>query len=336
LQIKRRDIMKMRFVATIFSIMVFASFIVAGCDGSGNSGESVNWEGETMPAVIDTSSAEGMAVDATLSPFDDYEGGSDPLGLGEGGSGVLEIVANPAKAFDFASRFVNGDEVATYLDVSARPLVVDCTEPERFYGDEGYFEIYGCADSEDEDWFKIDFKFVGYDYGDVFINGRLIISGTESEQKIVFRDLVTQSDFEDSYLDGWVEYEDDTAGQVVTITYNLAVIDSFNDEAHWLDDYVIVADYDSDEVTLSGNFYDFEEGYVTLTTETVLDWDLTMGAEGLEWADHPTGGTVKLTGADGYWISITFSPTGFYIEVNFMGDEGVDATIPDIGEIPWV
>ena len=89
---------------------------------------------------------------------------------------------------------------------------------------------------------------------------------------------------------------------------------------------------------MSGRFYDSIEGYVDLTTESVLNWDVDMDAQGeLVWnEDHPTAGTVKLTGADGYWISITFNSIGYYVNINYTGDDASDITVPTIGETPWI
>jgi hypothetical protein len=280
---------------------------------------------------------EAASRSTTRDTFNDYGGSLDPLALGAGGVGFLDLVSGPGRAIDFARGFAGGLAVPSPLDAAAAPLAVICTDPYREYGLEGYFDMVLCGDTSNEDWVKLDTNFVDYDDGSAYIDGRLIISGTEYDIRVVFRDLVTVSAVEESYIDGWVEYEDDTFGQVVTVTYDLAVIDFLHEKAFWLNDYVITADYGADEVTLSGRFYNYERGYVTLSTPTVLNWDLTMDPEeGLVMADHPTGGTVKLTGAGGYWISITFSPTGYFVAVNYEGDGDPDAYFPIMGEYPWV
>jgi len=335
---ERRRVMRKRdSIPVLLAVAAILSAMVA-CGGGGGTSESVNYTGVTMPAVIDTTSAVDVALNATLGAMDEYDSAPVPLGLdADVAGGFLQLASNPGKAFDFAERFRSVGSGADLLDVSAQPLAKYC-DSGREDGISGYMTGEICIDTGNPDWLKLDITFVDYNDGVVYIDGRFIIVGTEYDHTIIFRDLVTESAVEDSYIDGWVDYTEDTLGQVVTITYNLAVIDAYNGEAFWLDDYVIVADYGNDEVTLSGNFYDFNDGYVTLTTETVLDWDLTMDEfDGLIWADHPTGGTVKLTGSQGYWISITFTTTGYYIQVNYTGDDDVaDITLPSIDEYPWI
>jgi len=183
-----------------------------------------------------------------------------------------------------------------------------------------------------------------YDNGALgYLDGELEVQGTIDSAiedgdfigpvAVIFRDLVTIMLGENSYVDGWAIYTE--GANTVSLNYNMCVIDSLSGKAFWMDDYTITIDHVNDQVTLSGTFYDSVEGYVDLTTETVLSWDVDLDVSGeLLWNDpNPTAGTVKLTGANGYWISITFSPTGYYVDINYTGgDDIVDVTI---GEILW-
>jgi len=327
---------------------------MVACGGGGGGGglnESVNYTGETLPAFIDTTSAVQLALDATIGTNDaDGYGGGSFLSVPGNGTGGLDLARNPGQALSLLRGFMDDGGSAQPLGASVEPLSVECMSVFSSTGSVGgTMTMRICADPVEyygsRYWMSMTLIFDEYDNGSDYQDGELAVQGTFDETigpegdldgpvTVIFRDLVTNDSFsgEDSYIDGWAIYTKGT--NTVSITYNMNIIDSASGDACWMDDYTILVDHVNDEVTLSGRFYDAVAGYVDLTTETVLSWNVNMSAEGeLTWVeDHPTAGTVKLTGADGYWISITFSPTGFIVNVNYTGDDASDVTI---GPIAW-
>jgi len=354
--------MKARILISAVVVMAVMPFIMAACGGGGGGSstslsESVNYSGQALPAVIDTNSAVQLALDSTVggTSADEYGGGLFlNADTGSGDTGGLALVKDPGSAIAMM-KTLKGEAVPVQpLGLVAEPLSIQCqsmvldTTPTG-----GSVTLQICADPNEyygtRYWVRMSMVFDEYDAGGNFQDGTLVVQGTFDETigpegdfdgpvTVAFRDLVTVNGItgEDSYIDGWAVYVE--TGGTVAITYNVAIIDSASGKSCWMDDYTLTVDYDNDLVTLSGRFYDATAGYVDLVTEVTLEWDVDMDVNGeLVWNDdHPTAGRVKLTGADGYWISITFTPTGYYLQVNYTGDDAADINLPDIGEFPWI
>lgn len=340
---------------------MLATMVACGGGGGGSTSinESVNYTGATLPAVIDTTSAVQLALDATVGSQDaGGYGGGIFQSLTQSGStdaaGGLNLAKNPGAAVNLVRGLMNGGGSVQPLSVSAEPLSVQCQSMVLDTGSVGgSMSMQICADPAEyygtRYWIRVTIIFDEYDNGTSYQDGELAVQGIFDETigpdgdfdgpaTVIFRDLITDMSLssEDSYIDGWAVYTKGTS--TISINYNMCIIDSNLGKAYWLDDYSIVIDHVNDEVTLSGRFYDSAAGYVDLTTESVLSWNVDIDAYGeLVWVeDHPTAGTVKLTGDSGYWISISFSPTGFAIQVNYTGDDNADINLPSIGEYPWV
>ena len=348
---------------------MLATMVACGGGGGGSTSlnESVNYSGETLPAVIDTTSAVQLALDSTIGTqdADEYGGGIYGgmlffLGATENGvSGVtsgLDLARNPAKAVNLVRDYMDWEVPAQPLSVSgeslAEPLGVQCMSQIMDTGLSGSVTLKVCANpsspSDTRYWFSMTLIFDEFDDGTQYLDGELEVQGILDETigpdgdidgpiTLVFRDLVTMIDpnEENSEVDGWVIYDDEGT---FSANYNLCITDNISGKSFWMDDYTIILDPSNDEVTLSGRFYNSITGYVDLTTESVISWNLDVDLDGnpVFVDDHPTAGTVKLTGADGYWVSISFSVTGFTVQVNYTGDDTADITLPSIGEYPWV
>jgi hypothetical protein len=312
--------MKMRNLAVILPMAVITAFLAMGCGGSG-SGESVNYTGDTQPAVIDTTTAVDLAMNSILLMDSDPTGGSIPLGL-QGGSYSSQL-SNPDTAIDLAKSYMSGGGAGQSLAVGAEPLVMMCDSDVIDTGSvSGEIWVEICIDMDDPSdtqyWVKIEMDFRNYDDGSEYIDGALVVQGIfdEIEEdlvddiRVIFRDLLTQSSTEDFYMDGWVDYEE-LAG-VYSIVYNLFIIDSMANDAVWMDNYAFVMNDNDDTVTINGRLYDADDGYVEIATLTPLSWAMhTDTVEGLVFDDeYPTGGVIRLTGANGAWIEIEFRDNG--------------------------
>jgi len=346
-------------------------FTVLGCGGGGGGGggeislnESVNYSGETLPAVIDTTSAVQLALDATIGTkdADGYGGLLFGFFLGAAGSDVnsglggIDLAKDPGQAINFVRGFMGSGGSVQSLSVSAEPapvesLRVQCESVVIGTGSGGgTMSMEVCAEPVSRTLIRTSMTLIFDQYinGTDYQDGELEIQGTIDTTigddgdfvgpvAVIFRDLVTILSLtgENSYVDGWAIYTIGT--NTVSFNYNMTLIDSSLGEAYWMDDYTIAIDHVNDQVTLSGRFYDPALGYVDLTTETVLSWNVDLDSfDELQWIDdHPIDGTVKLTGIDGYWISITFSAAGYYVDINYTGDDASDITVPDIGVTPW-
>ncbi|UCG39200.1 MAG: hypothetical protein JSV00_02905 [bacterium] len=302
--------------------------LVMGCGGGGGGGggsESVNYDGSQDPAVIDTTSAVALAKNSVEFMNSDPSGGSGPLAV-EGGA-FTGMVKDPSRAVEYALGYFRNsknDGSVQSLSASVEPLAVMCQSGFWGTGSAGgeiWLEICGDpAEMQGTVYFlSIGFDFRDYDDGTEYLDGELVVQGIYDEDadggegdfvddiRVIFRDLTTLSASEDSYIDGWVDY-DESAG-VYTITYNLFLVDNDAQDAVWLSNYTYVMNDNDDTVTVNGRLYDYDDGYVDVTTETPLAWAMhyDVGLDELVFDDtYPTGGLIRLTGAGGAWIEIEF------------------------------
>ena len=297
--------MKKLSMLVIALMLTTGMFTVLGCGGGGGgSSEDVAYEGETMPSVIgttDTAAMVELAKDAALAGEDAADFIPVPLS-----AGTVRMPSDPAEMIGYARGILSGAAGGGYDSVEslavAEPLALECLPAEMFTdGSGGYYTEQLCGD---EDTLRMTMTAVGYDDGSEYIDGTIIMEMNESpaEMTIIFRDYEYDDYVSDwFYADGIVTFRENSVTRF-TLTYNLSMYDYNEDEGFWLNNYRVVIDEDSglqeDTVTISGRFYDFDDGYVDISTVTtlVVPWN----------QDYPILGELQMTGAMGYWIKIRF------------------------------
>ena len=130
--------------------------------------------------------------------------------------------------------------------------------------------------------------FSGYCTAGTTLDGTISYDGEDNEDNMVFKinfdDLNVGEDSESYTLtEGYVRYvvKQDLSGE--SITFDLVLRDNSNQKTYWLNDYTI--EFTSagleDTVIITGQFYDYDYGYVDITTETplvIVDAGPTSGA----------------------------------------------------------
>jgi hypothetical protein len=290
------------------------------CGGGGSGGESVNYTGETMAAVIDTTGSFDLATGVFgLVGNDPMEDAPSPLVM-PGGT-YSGMAADPARAVALASSYAGRQTDLQPLSVKAEPLATVCEDVDSMPGDEGEIVIRICGDPYEimnnyQYHIAVILIFDEYIDGTDEIDGEIEVYGLWDDfeedfiddVKVTFRDLTTYAlPIEDSYIDGWVDY--DHTGGVLTLVYNLFMVNNLIPDAVWMDNYTIVMNDNTDTVTFNGRLYDFWNGYVDVTTETPLAMEMyydDLEDEMVFVDEYPTAGAIRLTGASGAWILVEF------------------------------
>ena len=96
----------------------------------------------------------------------------------------------------------------------------------------------------------------------------------------------------------------------------MVLLDSSTGKTYWVKDYTYTLTGSS--LTISGTYYDPDYGYVTVTTVTPLQVASTDA-----W---PTAGVLLFTGANGSRARLTFTSTGYTVEVDT--GSGFYTTVP--------
>jgi hypothetical protein len=305
------------FAALALAALLGAMIACGG--GGGGSSESVNYTGETMAAVIDTTGSVDLSKNVFgLMANDPMEDAPSPLS--KRGGTYSGIAADPAMAIDLAASYVKRHQPVQPLLEEAEPLRTICDSAVIDTGSVGGDVLLKvCGDpyeimNNTQYHISVAFVFRDYDDGEEQIDGEMEVYGLfddfeedfVDDVKITFRDLTTWAPpTEDSYIDGWVDY--DEGGGVLTLVYNLFIVNNLVPDAVWMKNYIIVMNDNLDTVTFDGRLYDFWAGYVDVTTVTPLA--IAMHYEGDELVfddEYPTAGALRLTGASGAWILVEF------------------------------
>lgn len=124
-----------------------------------------------------------------------------------------------------------------------------------------------------------------------------------------------------------------TSGDNISLTMNFVIQDGSTGKTYWMRDYHIevVVIEDSDQVSISGSFYDADYGYVVLSTETPLQYND-------DGDSIPSTGVLLVTGAEGTaggstraWLVIQSSSV-YIVYADTDGDDEVDW---DSGVLYW-
>ena len=307
---------------TIFTVLMLVAMLgtmIACGGGGGGSSESVNYTGETMAAVIDTTGSVDLSKDVFgLMANDPKNNDNTPLNLQDGA--FSGMATDPARVVDLAAGYVKRQQPVQPLSEEAEPLGTICQSDVIGTGSVGGDVLLKvCGDpyeimNNTQYHVSVAFVFRDYDDGEEQIDGEVEVYGLfddfeedfVDDVKITFRDLTTYAPpEEDSYIDGWVDY--DESDGVLTLVYNLFIVNNLIPDAVWMDNYTIVMNDNTDTLTFNGRLYDFWAGYVDVSTQTPLA--VAMHYEGDELVfddDYPTAGALRLTGASGAWILVEF------------------------------
>ncbi len=306
----------------LLSLLALAA---CGGGGGGDGGGSVPAAysgGATTQASITTDNAQTLAAGAWEGGNTSTEvGGVVPLQTGEGASAsALPDLVQMAKVLKAP---------VERLNLGATPSVTPAsTDSNTLYDGYGGSASYSISANDSTGAFSGTFQFNGYNSGGVTVDGGMNISGkidlatdNLTQLKLSFSSLTVSDTTQSFTLDGSIAGSMSTDGTEETDTFNLILIDSTAHKSYWIRNYVITTTFgaDSDQVTVSGRYYDFVNGYVDITTLTPLTIPST--------ATQPTAGALLFTGKDNSQARLSFNSTGSTLDVDADGDGTFEATI---------
>jgi hypothetical protein len=324
----------------LFMILVFTlPYIYGGCGGGGGSDSpsGIVYSGLTTPATLTDSNAEEISSEALSLGLDSDEG-MIPMGVNQGSTehhpknfDSVQIPLILRKAFklnDFSS--FSSAHAATH---SYNFTVYD-SDPDMcgVAGDGGYFSVTGSF-NDLNNAFSGSFRFVNFGCeGESQMNGLATFSGEFDDVngefvRVTFNFInLTGGEFN---LHGSISIDNSDPSREV-MTFNATGQDPISGKIFKIENYIItIYDYGTYvEIEMSGNFYDPDHGYVTLSTDPV---QILVIDNGYEW---PSSGILILTGAGDSKVRLTaLNNTTCRIEVD--ADDG-DNLYEDLWEVDWV
>lgn len=291
--------------------MFAALSMVAGCGGGGgsSSGGSSGYTGVTTQAVVTSSNAKALSADAyTGGQLSASASGMAKDATGGGGEAVLLQQASTILKHSVATIVGSSPSMAKVVAAAA-------TMQDTVYGYSGSF-IYSITYDQVSGAFSGSITFS--QYRDVstspMLSGSISFSGMYSEATGSFTSLTISmsgltgiAEGRSFGLAGSVSYG--TGGASETVSMSVVLTDMLSGRTYWVKDYALVLTGTS--LTLTGTYYDPVHGYVIISTVTPLTV-ATVDA-------LPTSGQLLFSGSNGTRARLTFTGSGYVVEVDATG-----------------
>jgi hypothetical protein len=293
--------------------------LLSGCGGGGGSsaGGGSGYTGVTTQATVNTSNAKALSADA-------YSG-----------SQVSAAVSGVAKeATDAGGQQPLLQEVAGMLERSvttivnvpasaAKSVAATVTVQNTVNGFSGSY-TYSISVDQSSGAFSGVITFNQYKETSLSftISGPISFSGvysqatgTFSSLNISLNNLIGTNGSRSYSLGGSESYS--TSGATKTVTMSVVLTDNVSKLTYWVKDYALTLV--GSLLTISGTYYDPAHGFVVISTVTPLTVT-TIDAT-------PTSGQLLFSGRNGTSARLTFTSTGYIVEVDTAGN-GTYVVVP--------
>lgn len=316
----------MKLVSWLESSFVMLFLMLTACGGGGGGGSvaapaAVTYSGATTQAVVTTTNARALSVDA-------YQGGQTGSTISPMGIAVESGATEPASAPRLLALGKTLKGAVTQLfhaGAPGLPAVAGAIATVTVPGPGGGSLTYTIYVNEVTYAFSGTISFNAYkgELNGPAISGVVTFSGvynpaseTFSSFTISFPSLSVAEGGGTFTACGNVTLT--VAGGTETTVISLVLQNSATGKTYWVKDYTYTLN-GLGELTLTGTYYDPVHGYVSISTLTPL-----QVATPDAW---PTAGVLLFSGANGSKARLTFTATGYSIEVDLTGS-GVFTTVP--------
>ncbi|WP_168205902.1 FG-GAP-like repeat-containing protein [Geobacter sp. FeAm09] len=326
-------------MAVFFMVCCVTAFL-AGCSGGGGgsakSGQLVDpassYTGTAAMAVVTGTNAEDLA----LSGF--------------GGTRIAAVVGSVAKttggstaqaaarppAFTFAQAL---KQSVRRMDIPQKTALLRTSTPAtatakksvaravsyQIAGDNGGTASYALDVNDTDGTLSGTIDYQGFTANGIVIDGTTDILGTldASRQRFTrltlsFRSLVFRSASYAYTLTGTLSWGFNLSAATETLSMNMVLLNQANDGTYWFNNYEVATVYGTSSLTqtMTGRYYDHEQGYVDLTTRTPL-----VAVYGSQW---PSQGSLAFSGTNNRWARLDFQATTLQVLADTDGDGATD------------
>lgn len=304
-------------ISVVLMVAVMFGTMIA-CGGGGGS-ESVNYTGETMPSVLDTTGAVELARGAVLDTMESdslVDPDLFPLALPD--SNALDMFLDPDVAAGILLNALTREPAASPMAATAEPLAYRCisgSEPGADGSGSVSGRICGDYDAQEDVFNTVDYlqgTFTNYTQDlEGYFHGTMIIDYRSGDLRMIFRDFSFEDSLDELFLDGMVSFME--SGSSASVSFNMFIL--VNGEGVWFNNLVMIEEDFGTYITssINGRIYDFVDGYIDFVTleDFVVD----------EGDIYPSDGTIKITGANGVSITLeVVDANGFMVYVDVDGD----------------
>lgn len=299
--------MRSRIIAVMMVTFVTGGFCLTGCGGGGGtSNTSSSYKGSTTQATVTASNAKALSVDAV----NDVQ---NATAIGIVGKNLSGVSATSPKVVAIKNTLENS---IIKIQAKSAAKTVASTEQGTEYGYSGSFNYAGNF-NESTGVFTGSISFNQYrEMADTaFLSGSITFAGVFNQAtdefsslNITLTDLQSSLESETLVLNGSMALTN--AGYTQNLSLSLVLLDVGSNRTYWLKDFTLALDGDS--MSMSGVYYDHLHGYVVISTVTPL----TVSS----YSGEPTSGQLLFSGSNGTKARLTFTSSGYTLEVDVNGD----------------
>jgi len=307
-------------MAKYFGAALLAALFVTACGGGGGSGApaAVSYTGVTTQATLTDTNAEKVALRA-------YSGGE--MGTNLNLAGVVTAPSADGSTTAIQSRpqmLANALAAAMHqVNVTAAPApapampagttMAPTTVPDGQGGSYSYTISYDQATGS----FSGSFTFSGYHSGDAVMSGGVTFSGVIdlnnpnasnpfTKFTMSFIALTANSSAGSFVSSGSLTWDYSQTDPTASLT--LVLRDNATNKTYMVENYKITEAAGS--TNISGKYYDYDHGYVTITTVTPLT--VASGA-------HPLAGSLRFTASNGSALLTFVDATHYTVDISYTG-----------------
>lgn len=303
---------KMGLVVALFSLL-------AGCGGGGGTGGDANpaanlpaaYTGNTAKATVTASNAKSVSVDA-------YSG-SQIAGSASILAKAVDGGSMPSPLLQEVVGILDGSvsKIAPVQKTTAKVVESTVSAEDTYPGYSGYYSYSINVDTSSGSMSgTLTFSQYKAYSTSIVMNGTIAFSGVFNQTTSSFSsfemsmtNVTVTGDSENVTLSGKLAAS--INGPTRTTTLTLAITDSVSHTTTVLKDYTLQLSNDS-SLTITGTYFDPVHGYVVISTVTPL----TVSS----FSDTPTAGSLLFTGSNGTKARLTFTTSGYTVEVDTAGN----------------
>jgi hypothetical protein len=286
--------------------------LVAGCGGGGGGGSSsgsTGYTGTTTQATVTSSNAKSLSADA-------YTGSQ--VSVAASGVAKADSAGGSEPALLPPASIALKNSVAAIFAAPRSPAkTVAATAQNTINGYSGSFS-YTINYDQSSGAFSGAIVFTQYKDTDTspVMNGAIAFSGIYNQPTDSFTSLsisissMTATAAGRSFtLNGTESFS--SIGITETVNMSVVLTDNLTGRTYWVKDYVLT--HTGTTLTLSGVYFDHVHGYVVISTVTPLT---------IATVDSiPTAGQLLFTGSNGTKARLTFTASGYTVEVDASGND---------------
>lgn len=303
----------MKILSGIIGISVFVVLGLVGCGGGGGTDSvSSSYKGSTAQATITSSNARVVSVDAV-------QGAQDAAIVGVIGKSTAEMQGASPQLLSILNLLENSISHISTNNISPNAAVGKTIDASMQSTEMGYSGSYSYTmngnDATGVFSGTITFNFYKeYSYstaisGNVAFNGVIDTStGTITSLNMKVFNLLGESGYQSGTLNGNISIINN--GAFKTLNISVVRLNNETKNTYWTKDFSFVIGINT--MTISGTYYDHINGYVFVSTVTPL----TVS----EYFGIPTSGQLLFTGRNGTKARLTYTYSGYILEVDSSGD----------------